>query len=69
MTATPYDALAPPTDPTNSRICRNEYFILAQIYARTGILIHGLSILPVIIVRPCYRFGRKPRRLLCIPIA
>ena len=22
MTATPYDALAPPTDPTNSRICR-----------------------------------------------
>jgi hypothetical protein len=26
----------------NTRICRNEYFISTQIYARTGILTHNL---------------------------
>jgi hypothetical protein len=29
--------------PANARICRNEYFIRAQIYAQTGILTLALS--------------------------
>jgi hypothetical protein len=37
MAATPYDALAPPTDPTNSRICRIEGVGSTHAYALIGI--------------------------------
>ena len=41
------------------RLCRNEYFIRAHIYVRSGIPTHALSVLPAITVRSFHRSGRK----------
>jgi len=45
------------------RFCRNEYFIRAHIYARTGILTHALATLSVIAVQPFHRSGRESGRI------
>ncbi len=45
------------------RLCRNEYFIRAHIYVRSGIPTHALSVLPAITVRSFHRSGRKSDRI------
>jgi hypothetical protein len=49
------------------RFCRNEYFIRAYIYVRSGIPTHALSALPAITVRSFHRSGRKSDRRISTP--
>ena len=49
-------------DAGKSPSCRNEGVIRTHIYPRTGIITHGSSTLPAIIVRPFYRSGRESDR-------